>query len=116
MPRTLVLASALLAPVLVGCAPPQPVLVSPKGIETPLPKPKAVAKTDAAAAGVAGRTVVAYCVNREGATEDITVKESFTPDFDALAVRTVERWTYEPATRDGTPERHCTEATIEFRP
>ncbi len=101
---------------LLACAPPQPVLVSPKGVETPLPTAEAVGQTDAAEAGIAGKTVVAYCIDEDGATEEVTVKEGFTPEFDALAVETVEGWRYRPATRDGTPERHCTEATIEFRP
>ncbi len=116
MPRTPLAATALIAFALVACAPPQPVLVTPKGVQTPLPSGKAVSLTDAAEAGVAGRTVLAYCIDDRGHTEDVTVKEGFTPEFDALAVRTIESWTYRPATRDGTPERHCTEATIEFRP
>ena len=101
---------------LVACAPPPPVLVSPKGVETPLPTAQAVGQTDAAEADIAGKTVVAYCIDEDGETEEVTVKEGFTPEFDALAVKTVEGWRYQPATRDGTPERHCTEATIEFRP
>ena len=110
-PHAFVLVSTLLA-----CAPPQPVLVSPKGVETPLPTAEAVGQTDAGEAGIAGKTVVAYCIDEDGETEDVTVKEGFTPEFDALAVKTVEGWRYQPATRDGAPERHCTEATIEFRP
>ena len=110
-PHPLALIATLLA-----CAPPQPVLVSPKAVETSLPTAAAVGQTDAAKAGIAGKTVVAYCIGEDGETEEVTVKEGFTPEFDALAVQTVEEWTYQPATRDGTPERHCTEATIEFRP
>jgi len=106
--------SALL--LLAACRPPQPVLVSPKAVQTPLPTVEAVSQTDAAEAGIPGQTVVGYCIDASGKTEDVVVKESFTPEFDALATRTVEAWTYEPATRDGEPEPHCTDATIEYRP
>ncbi len=110
-PHPLALISTLLA-----CAPPQPVLVSPKAIETSLPTAEAVGQTDAAKAGITGKTVVAYCIDEGGETEEVEVKEGFTPEFDALVVQTVEAWTYQPGTRDGTAQRHCTETTIEFRP
>ena len=115
MRRTLVVAGlGLLA---IGCRPPPgPVVVSPKAIDKPMPKPKKVGKTKAAAAGKAGSVTVAYCVDTDGKTQDVVVKVPVDPEYDRLAVKAVKRWTFEPATRDGVPYEHCTDATIEFRP
>jgi TonB family protein len=100
---------------LVGCKKPVPVVVSPQAIENPMPSPEKVGQTAAAKAGKNGATKVGYCVSVEGKTEDVTVLEPFEPEFDALAVATVQSWRFEPATRDGQPYLHCTDVRIELR-
>ena len=100
---------------LVGCKKPLPVVVSPKAIENPMPSPERVAETAAAKAGRNGATKVGYCVSTTGKPEDVTVLEPFEPEFDALAVATVQSWIFEPATRDGVPYLHCTDVRIELR-
>jgi TonB family protein len=105
----------LLLALAVACKKPVPVVVSPKAIENAMPSPEQVAETAAAKAGKNGATKVGYCVSTEGNTEDVTVLEPFEPEFDALAVATVQAWKFEPATRDGQPYLHCTDVRIELR-
>ncbi len=106
----------LLAVVAAACAKPVPKIVTPKAIANPLPEPERVGATNAARAGKSGPVKVSYCVDTDGAAQDVAVKESVDPEYDAIAVETVKRWTFEPATKDGVPYEHCTEVSIEFRP
>lgn len=99
-----------------ACAKPVPKVVTPKAIENPMPKPKRVAKTKAAQEGKAGSVRVSYCVDTDGKAQDVAVKEPFDPEYDEIAIDTVKKWTFEPATRDGVPYEHCTDVAIEFRP
>ena len=100
---------------IVGCKKPLPVVVSPKAIENPMPAADAIAKTAAAKDGKSGAVKIGYCVGTEGKTEEVTVLEPFEPEFDALAVSTVQAWRFEPATRDGVPYLHCTDVRVELR-
>jgi TonB family protein len=114
MRRILVL--ALMAAAAAACAKPVPKLVTPKAIENPLPQPEEVAATKAAQAGKSGAVRVSYCVDVEGKAQRVTVKQTVDPEYDRIAVETVQRWTFEPATRDGAPYEHCSEVSIDFQP
>jgi protein TonB len=105
-----------LAVMAAACAKPIPKVVTPKAIDNPLPASDRVAATNAAQAGKTGSVKISYCVDTDGAAQDVVVKESFDPEYDAIAVETVKRWTFEPATRDGVPYEHCSDVAIEFRP
>jgi len=53
---------------------------------------------------IEGWVVVSMVVNPEGGTEDITILEtSIDRYFEKAAIKAVEKWTYEPATRNGVP-------------
>jgi TonB family protein len=99
-----------------ACRKPVPKIVTPKAIERPLPQPEEVAATRAAQDGKSGSVRVAYCVDTDGKAQDVAVQQPVDPEYDAIAVSTVKQWTFEPATRDGVPYEHCTEAAIEFQP
>jgi protein TonB len=107
---------AVLVAAAAACPKPVPKIVTPKAIERPLPEPARVAETQAAQAGKSGSVRVAYCVDTDGKAQDVTVKESVDPEYDAIAMETVKRWTFEPATRDGVPYEHCSDVAIEFQP
>lgn len=76
---------------------------------------EALAQTDAAKQSKSGSVKVAYCVAPSGTTHDVQVTEPFSPDVDALAVQTVQGWTFRPATRDGEPYDFCTDITFDLR-
>jgi TonB family protein len=109
------LALACIAIGLLGCKKPVPVVVSPQPIENPMPSAERIAETAAAKAERSGAARIAYCVDTGGATKDVRVLEAFEPEFDALAVETVQGWRFEPATRDGVAYEHCTDVRIELR-
>jgi TonB family protein len=99
----------------VACKKPDPVLVSPREVETPGLDGGRLAQTEAATRGASGKVKVAYCIDLDGETKDVQVVESFgDPQIDALVVETVEAWRYEPATRDGEPVEQCTDYTFEL--
>ena len=100
-----------------ACAPkPVPKLVTPKAIDNPLPQPEEVAATKAAQEGKSGSVRVSYCVDVEGKAQRVTLKQTVDPEYDRIAVETVQRWTFTPATRDGAPYEHCSEVSIDFQP
>ncbi len=106
---------ALFALASLGCKKPIPVVQSPKAIENPMPAPERIAETAAAKDGKSGATKVGYCVDTDGKAQGVKVLEAFEPEFDALAIATVQGWRFEPATRDGVPYEHCTDVRIELR-
>lgn len=100
---------------LAGCKKPMPLVVSPHAIDNAMPDPARIAETAAAKAGQSGAVKIGYCVDTDGKPQEVTVLEPFEPEFDALAVATVQGWKFEPATRDGVPYLHCTDVRIELR-
>lgn len=107
--------ASMLSLVLLGCAKPAPTLRGPIDIETQPIDPDALAQTRAAKRGRSGSVQVAYCIDTGGRPTDIRVLKSLEPEVDALVVRTVEQWRFEPATRDGVPEATCTDYTFDLR-
>jgi TonB family protein len=106
----------LLALTIAACAKPVPKVVTPKAVENPLPDPERVAATNAAQEGKRGAVRLMYCVDVEGKAQRVTIKQTIDPEYDQLAVETVQQWTFEPATKDGVPYEHCSEVSIDFQP
>jgi len=52
---------------------------------------------------IQGVVTLSVIVTKEGRTADIKVTKSLTPGLDQQAIKTVSRWTFEPATKDGEP-------------
>ena len=99
-----------------ACKKPAPALVSPRELETPSVDAQRLSETEAAGRSDSGSVKVAYCITPEGGTRDVTVVESFgDTEVDAIVVETVQRWRYEPATRDGVPVEQCRDYTFELR-
>ena len=108
----LVLACLLTA---VSCQKPVPKMVAPVEVEAPRLDQDALSSSQAAAEGKNGSVKIAYCVGVDGKTHDVAVAEPFDPEIDALAVSTVQGWTFEPATRDGEAYDFCTDVTFDLR-
>lgn len=107
---------ALVTLLVVGCAPPAPVLVSPTEVDAPPTDIEALGATQAAAEGRGGTTVVEYCITPEGSVDKVSVQQSQDPEVDAIFVKQLQARKYEPATRDGEPYEFCTKESFDFRP
>ena len=110
-----VFALGLVLAVVSRCKPPPPALVNPVEVQTPAPDQDRLSATQAAREGRSGPVRVEFCIAADGTTSDVKVVESLDPEVDAIAVETVEGWTYEPATRGGQPYESCTDYTFQFR-
>jgi len=74
-------------------------VIDPKCVECP-----AAAYPEAARRrGVEGLVELSYVIDENGAVRDITVQESGGELFDDNVTRTVQKWRYQPATKDGVP-------------
>lgn len=102
--------------VVAACRPPTAVVVAPKPRDNAMPTPEQVSETQAAKDGKRGAVRVAYCVDTDGKPQELRVIEPLEPEFDALALRTVAGWRFEPATRDGVAFEQCTDIRVELRP
>ncbi|WP_323763063.1 energy transducer TonB [Maricaulis sp.] len=71
----------------------------------------------AAYADLDGVVYLTFAVTEEGRADAIEVTGAFPPGvFEEAAIEAVERWTYEPATRDGEPvRREGVETRFDFR-
>jgi TonB family protein len=54
-------------------------------------------------AGREGAVILRLVVDTDGATHDITVARSLSPDFDSAAMDAVKTWKFTPAMRNGKP-------------
>jgi TonB family protein len=97
-----------------SCAKPAPALVSPRELENSPPDPALLEQTQAAQQGRDGAVRVKFCIDPQGVPRDVNVVESFEPETDAIAIRTVEQWRYAPATRDGEPYTFCTDVLFQI--
>lgn len=108
---------ALAASLALGaCAKQGPVVTAPVEREAPLPDPARLAATKAAEEGRGGTVRVHYCIDRLGKVIYAEAKESYDDEVARIVVETVEQWRFEPATRDGEPERACQDFDFDFRP
>jgi TonB family protein len=53
-------------------------------------------------------------VGTDGATHDITVARSLSPEFDAAAMEVVKTWRFSPATKNGKPISLRMDVQIDF--
>jgi protein TonB len=54
----------------------------------------------------ARRAVLDIVIDAGGAVESVAVRQSVAPWYDELLIREAKRWTYKPATRNGTPVKY----------
>jgi len=65
----------------------------PQGIPTPVQRGQ--------------RAVLEIVINEDGAVESVVVRQSIAPWYDEMLIAEAKRWSYTPATKDGTPVRYC---------
>ena len=51
-------------------------------------------------------------INERGTVDEVTVKQSVTPAYDALVVAAARRWRYKPAFKDGVPVKFVSTVVI----
>jgi periplasmic protein TonB len=51
-------------------------------------------------------------INEQGTVDDVTVRQSVSPAYDALIVATARTWRYKPALKDGVPIRFVSSVSI----
>ena len=51
-------------------------------------------------------------INERGTVDDVTVKQSVTPAYDALVVAAARRWRYKPALKEGVPVKFVSTVVI----
>lgn len=90
-------------------------MVAPVEVEAPRMDQESLNKSQAAQDGKSGSVKLTYCVGVDGTTHDVAVAEPFDPEIDALALSTVQAWTFKPATKDGEPYDFCTDVTFDLR-
>jgi TonB family protein len=113
--RTIVVLALFAAVSLLGCKKPVPKMVTPVEVDAPRMDQAALDQSQAAQDHKSGSVKLSYCVGVDGKTHDVAVVEAFDPEIDALAVKTIEGWTFQPATRDGEPYDFCTDVTFDLR-
>ena len=74
-----------------------PDVVDPKCVECPGPRYPEAAKR----AKMQGAVLISFTVNENGGVQDIRIEESGGELFDRAVIGTIERWQFEPATKDG---------------
>jgi hypothetical protein len=52
------------------------------------------------------RAVIDIVIDASGAVESVAVRQSITPWYDEMLVGEAKRWSYKPATKDGTPVKY----------
>jgi hypothetical protein len=52
------------------------------------------------------RAVLDIVIDVRGAVESVAVRQSIAPWYDEMLIREAKRWSYKPATKDGTPVRY----------
>lgn len=57
---------------------------------------------------------IRFTVSTDGKTENLTVVDSTDSRFELSALRAVEKWRFEPATRQGQPVPYQTEVVVKF--
>ena len=62
-----------------------------------------------------GTVIVAMIVTPEGNVRDAKVIKSLDKDLDKQAIAAVNKWTFEPATKDGSPVAVHLKAEVSFR-
>jgi TonB family protein len=50
--------------------------------------------------------VLAVVIDEAGRVANATIRKSFNADYDAVIVRSAQRWKYRPAMKDGVPVRY----------
>lgn len=53
--------------------------------------------------GITGSVVLTFEINKDGSTRNVKVTGALDPGLDAEAVKAVQQWLFEPATKDGQP-------------
>jgi protein TonB len=97
---------------------PAPIRGSPEGrlvAPRPLKVPKARYPSRARRLGWEGRVVLELAVSARGAVETVKiVTSSGHAVLDRAAAEAAERWSFQPATRDGTPVAHTVRVPVDF--
>ncbi|MEO0743620.1 MAG: energy transducer TonB, partial [Bacteroidota bacterium] len=62
-----------------------------------------------------GRATVRFAVDVNGRVQDVSLHEATHPLLGRAAVRTIKKWRFYPAMRDGKPVRKAVSQTIEFQ-
>lgn len=65
-------------------------------------------------AGREGAVVLQLVIGTDGATHDISVARSLSPNFDQAAMDSVKTWTFSPAKKNGKPIPLHTQIQVEF--
>jgi len=71
---------------------------APRPISTPVPPPP-----DSAPTHKQLKVRISFVVAPDGSVTDVKALKRSTPDFDSYAVKTVSKWKFQPATKDGIP-------------
>ncbi len=66
-------------------------------------------------AKIEGDVKIQAIVGVNGRVEKARMKESLDPDLDAEALRTLDKWEFEPGTMNGVPVRVVVEVVMAFR-
>jgi TonB family protein len=83
--------------------------------------PKVVVKVDpqytpeAKHAKIEGTVRLSTVISKEGVPEEIKVVKGLDPGLDKNAVAALEKWLFEPGTKDGKPVRVAATVEINFR-
>lgn len=86
-------------------------VTAPRVLLNPDPKYEAIARKSK----LQGTSVLAVIVNKEGLPEQIQVSRPLGMGLDDMAVQTVSKWRFEPATLNGEPVAVFIQVEINFR-
>lgn len=86
-------------------------VIFPHAIYTPKPDYSEEARREK----IEGVCVVMLIVGPDGVPRNISVQQTLRPDLDAKAIEAVEKWRFEPGTKDGKPVAVGIKEEVEFR-
>jgi TonB family protein len=69
---------------------------------------------DARARGVAGNVTLSLEIDKTGKARNIKVLEGLEPGLDKSAIDALNRWHWEPGTKDGNPVIFAAKVTVSF--
>jgi TonB family protein len=86
-------------------------VTAPRALHTPEPEYSKSARER----GIHGIVKLYVVIGTDGRAHDVKVVESLEPSLDAIAIETVKKWKFAPATKDGRPVAVAMTLEIDYK-
>ncbi|HLV88140.1 MAG TPA: energy transducer TonB [Candidatus Sulfotelmatobacter sp.] len=88
-----------------------PGVTPPRGLSTPQPE----YSDEARRKKISGSVLLQIIVEPDGSAKDVKIKKGLEKSLDKQAVAAVQKWTFQPGTKDGQPVAVNVDVEVTFR-